>query len=101
MDDPVGSGQSRTTHHHQLESSVQSPVDSVLQAASETFGLRFLLLQRLLHPLSALQSNISHLLPFNMFGMFGGKKFSPAKDIPDLAGKVIIVTGGGWSRLDL
>ncbi|KAL8669140.1 MAG: hypothetical protein Q9168_006253 [Polycauliona sp. 1 TL-2023] len=29
-----------------------------------------------------------------MFGMFGGKKFSPARDIPDLAGKVIIVTGG-------
>ncbi|CAD0023545.1 unnamed protein product [Aureobasidium pullulans] len=29
-----------------------------------------------------------------MFGLFGGKSFEPAKDIPDLSGKVIIVTGG-------
>ena len=30
-----------------------------------------------------------------MFG-FGGKTFDPEKDIPDLAGKVILVTGGEW-----
>ncbi|THW31089.1 NAD(P)-binding protein [Aureobasidium pullulans] len=29
-----------------------------------------------------------------MFGLFGGKSFEPAKDIPDLSSKVIIVTGG-------
>lgn len=29
-----------------------------------------------------------------MFGLFGGKSFDPEKDIPDLSGKVIIVTGG-------
>lgn len=28
-----------------------------------------------------------------MFGL-GGKSFVPEKDIPDLAGKVILVTGG-------
>lgn len=26
--------------------------------------------------------------------MFGGKKFNPDKDIPDLTGKTILVTGG-------
>lgn len=35
-----------------------------------------------------------------MFG-FGGKSFSPEKDIPDLAGKVILVTGGEWARVDV
>ncbi|KAI4728024.1 NAD(P)-binding protein [Aureobasidium sp. EXF-10728] len=29
-----------------------------------------------------------------MFGLFGGQSFEPEKDIPDLSGKVIIVTGG-------
>jgi len=29
-----------------------------------------------------------------MFGLFGGKSFEPDTDIPDLSGKVIIVTGG-------
>ena len=29
-----------------------------------------------------------------MFGLFGGKSFEPENDIPDLSGKVIIVTGG-------
>jgi hypothetical protein len=26
--------------------------------------------------------------------MFSGKSFNPAKDIPDLSGKVVLVTGG-------
>jgi hypothetical protein len=29
-----------------------------------------------------------------MFGLFGGKSFEPETDIPDLSGKVILVTGG-------
>lgn len=29
-----------------------------------------------------------------MFGLFGGKTFNPDQDIPDLSGKVILVTGG-------
>jgi hypothetical protein len=30
-----------------------------------------------------------------MFGLFGGgKSFDPEQDIPDLSGKVILVTGG-------
>lgn len=36
-----------------------------------------------------------------MFGLFGGKSFDPEKDIPDLSGKVIIVTGGTHSSLIL
>ena len=35
-----------------------------------------------------------------MFGMFGlfGKSFDPVKDIPDLSGKIILVTGGEFSK---
>jgi hypothetical protein len=32
-----------------------------------------------------------------MFGLFGGKSFEPDTDIPDLSGKVIIVTGGKYN----
>ncbi len=71
---------------------------SIVQAATETFDLRFLLLHSLSHPFNAIQSNLSHLLPLTMFG--GAKQFSPDKDIPDLSGKVIIVTGGEQCCLD-
>ncbi|KAL8992374.1 MAG: hypothetical protein Q9169_007150 [Polycauliona sp. 2 TL-2023] len=95
MDDPADTDQSRTTQDSQLDSSVYTPISSLLQAVSETFDLRYLILQSLLNPLSALRSNLSHLLPRTMFGgMFGGKKFNAEKDIPNLSGKVIIVTGG-------
>lgn len=30
--------------------------------------------------------------------MFGGKKFNPDSDIPDLTGKTIIVTGGIYRK---
>ena len=33
-----------------------------------------------------------------MFG-FGGKSFNAITDIPDLSGKVILVTGGTWKKL--
>lgn len=51
------------------------------------------ILDSLLHPISALNTNLPHLDPYNMFG---GKSFNPATDIPDLRGKVILVTGG-WA----
>lgn len=35
-----------------------------------------------------------------MFGLFG-KSWIPEKDIPDLSGKVILVTGGGWCFFNL
>lgn len=34
-----------------------------------------------------------------MMGFFGGKKFNVDSDIPDLSGKVILITGG-FNRLN-
>ena len=99
MSDPASSSESRTSVDSKLDTFNKSSQSSILQAVSETYDLRFLLFQTLLHPLDALQSNISHLLPVDMLG-FGGKKFRAEEDIPDLSGKVIIVTGGEWFHLD-
>ncbi|KAL9041290.1 MAG: hypothetical protein Q9180_001374 [Flavoplaca navasiana] len=81
----------KTTLDRSPDTSIQFFLSSILQAASETSDLRLLILHGLLHPLDTLWSNLSHLLPLNMFG---GKKFRPDQDIPDLSGKVIVVTGG-------
>lgn len=97
MSDSAKLGESRITLDSKLDTFVKGPLSSILQAASETLDLRLLLLQSLLHPLNALQSNLSHLLPLSMFG---GKKFRPDKDIPDLSGKVIVITGGEWFCFD-
>lgn len=40
------------------------------------------------HPVQSAQSNLSHLAPCRMV------HFKPDQDIPDLSGKVILVTGG-------
>lgn len=68
-----------------------SSFSGFLQATSELLDLRYLLLHSLLHPLQALQSNLFHLFPLNMPGR---KSFNAETDIPDLSGKVIMVTGG-------
>ncbi|KAI4218555.1 MAG: hypothetical protein L6R36_008893 [Xanthoria steineri] len=99
MSDTADSSETRTTPDSRLDTLVKAPLSSIFQAASETLDLRFLLLQTLVHPLNALQSNLSHLLPLTMFG-FGGKKFRPDEDIGDLSGKVVVITGGEWFRLD-
>ena len=56
-----------------------------LEALAELFDFRHLLLDGLLHPIEAFNAYIPH---------FKMPKFNPATDIPSLAGKVILVTGG-------
>ena len=47
-----------------------------------------LVLDSLMHPISALNSN------FNAISVFRGQTFDPGTDIPRLTNKVIFVTGG-------
>jgi hypothetical protein len=78
-----------------LSSSLQSHTNlrtlSVFSDLAELTDFYHLILDSLLHPISALNTNLPHLNPCNMFW---GKSFIPATDIPDLRGKVILVTGG-------
>lgn len=64
-----------------------------LLALLDLLDVRHLIIEALLHPLEAIKAYTPQL---NM----GGRTFSPATDIPDLSGKVILVTGGRlFSRL--
>lgn len=45
----------------------------------------------ILHPIEALDTYLPHLNPIKMLG---GKTFNPEIDIPDLSGKIVLVTGG-------
>ena len=60
--------------------------DTTLQAVSELFDFRHLVLESLLHPVETFNTS-------NPFSIFTMPQFS-VSDIPDLAGKVILVTGG-------
>lgn len=61
-----------------------------LQALSDLLDFTHLILEALLHPIEAVKAYLPR-----MFGLFGGgKTFNPIKDIPHLAGKVILITGG-------
>ena len=44
-------------------------------------------------------SRTYHISRYKRPKMFGGKDFSPEVDIPDLTGKVILVTGGVYALL--
>lgn len=80
----------KTLKPHNNSPDTSSRTTSILQASIELFELRYLLLQNLLHPIEAINDYLPHLVG----NMFGGKTFSSATDIPDLSGKVILVTGG-------
>lgn len=69
-----------------------------------------LLFQCLVDPFGTIRANAPHLIPSFLppflpwgwgrgRGFSGRKKFSPKDDIPDLGGKVILVTGGQYSVL--
>lgn len=70
-----------------------------------------LLIQCLVDPVGTIRANAPHLIPSSSWGWdwgrdrdrdrgcSGRKTFSPKDDIPDLAGKVILVTGGQCSVL--
>lgn len=74
------------------QSTINNPNSSLfLIHFTELLDFSSLISHSLLHPLSALNTNLPHLNPLNMFG---GKSFNPATDIPNLNGKVILVTGG-------
>ena len=64
---------------------------TIFHAFADLTDFRHLLFHALLHPIEAFNAYLPHL---KMFGLFGGGTFSPASDIPSLAGKVILVTGG-------
>lgn len=64
---------------------------SIPLAVSELLDFRPLAFEALLHPIEAIKAYTPQL---NMFGLFEGKTFNPGADIPDLSGKVILVTGG-------
>lgn len=55
-----------------------------------------LLLQCLLHPVESIHANIPHVIP-SIFSR--RKRFSPGDDIPDLGGRIILVTGGEFQSL--
>ena len=73
-------------------------IKSSLLSFIELFDFYSLLVDSLLHPYSAVNRNFPHLNPFNMFG---GKTFNPTTDIPNIGGKVILVTGGLPTLLEI
>lgn len=64
---------------------------SVLEALKDLLDFRHAVYELILNPVETYKA---YLPPFNSYGLFGGDTFSPEKDIPDLSGKVILVTGG-------
>lgn len=64
---------------------------SVLQALRDLLDFRHAFYEMILNPVETYKAYVP---PFNPYGLFGGNTFSPEKDIPDLSGKVILVTGG-------
>ncbi len=64
---------------------------SALQAITDLQDFRHVFFEAVLHPVEAYKAYLPHL---NVYDFFGSNSFSPEKDIPDLSGKVILVTGG-------
>ena len=71
---------------------------SALQAITDLQDFRHAFFELFLHPFDTYQAYLPHL---NVYELFGGNTFSPERDIPDLAGKVILVTGGQSSPCSL
>lgn len=61
-----------------------------LLALLDLLDIRHLILEAFLHPIEAVKAYTPQL----SMGLFGSKAFDPATDIPDLTGKVVLVTGG-------
>ncbi|MCJ1467214.1 hypothetical protein MMC07_005837 [Pseudocyphellaria aurata] len=53
-----------------------------------------LLFQCLVDPVGTIRANVPNLIPSFPWGLSARKQFCPNEDIPDLGGKVILVTGG-------
>ena len=66
---------------------------SALQAITDLRDFRHAFFELFLHPVDTYHA-LAHL---KVYELFGGNSFSPEKDIPDLSGKVILVTGGSSS----
>ena len=64
---------------------------SALQTLTDLLEFRHVFFEIVLHPVEAYKAYLPH---FDIYDLFGGNSFSPEKDIPDLSGKVILVTGG-------
>ena len=71
---------------------------SALQPITDVLEFRHVFFEFVLHPVDTYQAYLPHL---NVYELFGGKTFSPERDIPDLSGKVILVTGGQSSLRSL
>jgi hypothetical protein len=79
---------------HRLQSSFPSPITSqapLAHALIELADFRKVITDSIFHPIEAFNTYLPHLNPFKMFG---AKSFNPETDIPDLSGKIILVTGG-------
>jgi hypothetical protein len=86
---------------HEQETQPTSSTTSLIPASTssvfeETVALSSWVLTTLYHPIDAFRAHASYINPFNMFG---GASFTPDKDIHDLSGKVLLVTGGTYSLL--
>ena len=71
---------------------------SALQAITDLLDIRHAFSELFIHPVDTYHAYLPHL---NIYELFGGNTFSPEKDIPDLSGKVILVTGGKSSLQSL
>ena len=71
---------------------------SALQAITDLLDFRHAFLELFVHPVDTYQAYLPHL---NVYELFGGNTYSPEKDIPDLSGTVILVTGGQSSLCSL
>lgn len=91
MDDRKDRQQSHTLSLLVERDGIPASKVTPLQGLTELLDLRLLVIEGLLHPVEAVRAYIPH---FDIFGLFGGKVFTPEADIPDLAGKIILVTGG-------
>lgn len=80
----------RTSHSQSSSLSPTTRDTSLTEAFAELFGLRFLAYQSILHPLEAIETYLPHLSMF----WSASKTFTPDQDVPDLQGRVILITGG-------
>lgn len=81
---------SRLNKHSELDNN-QINLGGLSLAFATLIYLLTCLLSSILRPVEYLTSVLPH---FISRAMFSSKSFNPEKDIPDLSGKVILVTGG-------